>query len=227
MNSLRINFSATKATLLGGNVVKIDDVFGGRDLPFKKEILFELKFNSLKNPFSVRPAGPITIATFRGGYKVDEGTSAETYTPTPGLVDGRQIFVSDAMTNAISSTYKLIFVPESIIPANGLIQIDFPPELKIFSDEMLLGGDCIASGVFICKEAKDDEISLTLMSVNKVKAGESLTFNLVGFKNPRTDAITGPVIITTKEQTPDGAFSIDTGFRVGTSMETLWPIDDF
>ena len=127
LNSIRVYFAATKGRLTGGNVVKIDDVFGGRDLPFEKEIVFELQFRSLKNPFSVRPAGEIIISTFRGGFMVDRGSTAKTYTPTPGLVDGRQIFVSDAMTNGVSSTYRLIFVPESIIPATGLIQIEFPP----------------------------------------------------------------------------------------------------
>ena len=129
MNDIRVYFAATKARLMGGNVVKIDDVYGGRDLPFEKEIVFELQFRSLKNPFSVRPAGEIIISTFRESFMVDRGSLADTYTPTPGLVDGRQIFVSDAMTNGVSSTYRLIFVPESIIPATGLIQIEFPPQL--------------------------------------------------------------------------------------------------
>ena len=56
-------------------------------------------------------------------------------------------------------------------------------------------------------------------------AGSTVTINITGVKNPRSDSATEEFLVITFDM--DGISEIDRGFRVTTKMAGLWAIDNF
>jgi len=156
---------------------------------------------------------------------VDSGISDGSFTPTSGNIEGRPIIVTNAITSGIESTYTLIFIPQSAIPKDGVIHIVLPPEITLNPSIIRSGGSCTQNDAFVCTDVLVDQRTIVIQSKEKINGGTSVTINIEGVQNPRSEAPTEVFLVITFDQ--DGISEIDRGFRVSTQMTTLWPIDNF
>lgn len=156
---------------------------------------------------------------------VDSGLSDGSYTPTSGNIEGRPILVTDPITSGIDSTYTLTFIPQSAIPKDGVIHIVLPEQLTLYPAIIRSGGSCTQNDAFVCTDVLEDKRTIVIQSKEKISGGSTVTINLTGVKNPRSNAPSDEFLVITFDM--DGISEIDRGFRVGVQMQNLWQIDNF
>ena len=78
-------FVANTGTVVSGNIIHIDDIFGNND-PAEGPLTIILKIDGIQNPYSSFPAGNLIITTKLGEYDVDRGESDGTFTPEAGII---------------------------------------------------------------------------------------------------------------------------------------------
>ena len=93
---------AETGTIVSGNIIKIDNLFGGAQPPAGPMVI-ELLIEGIQNPYSSKPAGNISIETFYEEDMVDTGTSDGSFTPTSGIMTGIPIVVTKPYTSGKES----------------------------------------------------------------------------------------------------------------------------
>ena len=78
-------FLATQGVVTTGNIIHIEDIFGGID-PDEGPLNIEITIEGIKNPNSAMPAGDLIITTLLGEYFVDTGRSDGSFTPVAGVI---------------------------------------------------------------------------------------------------------------------------------------------
>ena len=73
-------FVANSGTVVTGNIIRIDDIFGSVDPP-EGSLNIVIRIEGIKNPYSSQPAGNLIITTLLGEYDVDSGESNGSFTP--------------------------------------------------------------------------------------------------------------------------------------------------
>ena len=215
--------TATTGTVMQGNIIKIDELFGDSDPP-EKEITFNIIIEGLQNPYSSQPAGGVCIRTYWLIFGIDSGCIEETFTPISGLIDSQGITVVPPVTSGTNSQYILVMVPDSAVPKNGFVIINVPPELIFIDDQWRSGGSCTGSDKTISCETMINN-QLTIKTLEEIPAKVAYTIILTGIRNPRSEAQTGNFEIITFDI--NGSAEIDKGFGDSTSMKELSEISNF
>ena len=91
-------FLANTGTVITGNIIHIEDIFGGID-PEKGPLAIEITIEGITNPNSAMPAGDLIITTLLGEYFVDTGRSDGTFTPIAGKIQGNPIIIDIPITS--------------------------------------------------------------------------------------------------------------------------------
>ena len=103
---------ATYGTVIAGNIIFIENIFGGKDPP-TGSLEIEITIHGIQNPYSSFPAGNFVISTLLGVDVVDTGVSSGSFTPTAGNIGGRPIVITNPVASGINSNYEIVFVPVS------------------------------------------------------------------------------------------------------------------
>ena len=121
--------------VVSGNVLTITNPFGTGSYTKNGSALSFIFSTGGTNPQSSTDAGSFTIQTFAiiisSPYLIDEEVKTNVYTPDPFLLDAYVISVSSFETYFSPSTYTLGFLPNKVIPKNGLIFVKFPSEITL------------------------------------------------------------------------------------------------
>ena len=194
---------ATYGTVIAGNIIHIENIFGGVDPP-TGPLTIEITIFGIQNPYASYPAGNVIISTLLGGYIVDTGESDGSFTPTSGNIGGRPIIIINPVTSGIDSDYEMIFVPVSSIPKNGFIWIYVPDRLVLRDSETFSDGSC-TNPTLSCTEIKRDDADasqygsqiIIIKTTQIIIAGTNVDIVITGITNPRNDQPTGPFHIVT------------------------------
>lgn len=121
---------ATEAIVIGVNTIEILNFVQVEEniAPYK----YSFALSDIANQISAKDAGDYSITTYylaRDGryYTVDTQTWFESFTATTGLLTAESDITIDDPTNfADNAVYSFTFSEDSMVPAGGFIQIDFP-----------------------------------------------------------------------------------------------------
>ena len=128
-----IYFSATEATVLPANEIRITNIFDEDNKPTIDDFPYTIVFSieGVQNQRAAVEAGPVEFTTeIQFGedifYVVDEGYIDTSFVATTTAITLNSVDVSDPVTNGVDSTYTINFTLDAGIPEDGYIFIDIP-----------------------------------------------------------------------------------------------------
>lgn len=214
---------------VGNNTYTISD---GCDGYVSQDIIGILDFNSVENPFSIKPTGSVSIYVKDSSqFSVAQITAGITYTATVGTLTGVTLTPENTVV-ATSTSITMTFLPaHSLIADETRIEITLPSDVSITAQSN--PSTCSISDLkFISPTVQCTVISNTITLIDPFSVAytptstEVLGFKISGMTMPASLKPPGAVVITTKVGTTT-FYSVDTVSVASLFVATVGSISEY
>lgn len=186
------------------------------DIPAEVTIVLEIP--SITNQASAKDAGEWSVTThllFDDGdyYQVDTYSMPSSFTASTGTITASgAVQVTSPVTYGTESIYTITITAENAIPPNGYIVVYIPPQIGADVNTIKATGTCT-----VRKCTTDtNEYQIVYLIPEGVPAGQSITLEIGGLRNPRSIRPSDAIVVITMD--PDGTSQIDSGFDMPVTM---------
>lgn len=214
---------------VGNNTYTISD---GCDGYVSQDIIGILDFNSIENPFSIKPTGSVSIYVKDSSqFSVAQITAGITYTASVGALTGVTLTPENTVVST-STSITLTFLPaHALIADETRIEITLPSDVSIAAQSN--PSTCSLSDLkFISPTVQCTVISNTITLIDPFSVAytptstEVLGFKISGMTMPPSLKPPGAVVITTKVGTST-FYSVDTVSASSLFVSTVGSISEY
>ncbi|KAL4503462.1 hypothetical protein ABPG73_017205 [Tetrahymena malaccensis] len=192
VSGTKINNSLT-CSVLSSTEVQSTNIFTN---PLNPGDTFQIQITGIQNPPNTAPSQPITIITKTspGNNPIEQDSSIKV-TAQPKLLTAQ---ISTISSKVVYGTTSITFniTPAILVPQNGIISIQFPPDLTYNSNPSLINGINLG-GTTLQGSYPNLQI---ILNTQALAANTQVTFTLVGITNPTSFKESASFVITTLDQ---------------------------
>lgn len=214
---------------VGNNTYTITD---GCTNYVSQDLIGILDFNSIKNPFSVKPTDSVRIFVKDSTqFSIAQVTTGITYTATPGTMTGVTLTPENTIVSTVTAIRFRFLPAHSLLATTTVFEIVLPSDVSIV--QQTNPSTCTLSELqYISPSVTCTVVGNTITLTNPFQinytptSSEVLGFKINGMTMPPSLKPPGAVIITSKVGSPT-LYNVDTISATGLFVATVGSMSEF